>query len=166
MFLSLYYSKYTSKCVPVCVSFSQTSIAFCCVYTSQPSLMSPMSPLFKPFQDCLRHLQVPRKNLNSKQMIGEGAFGEVCALVININFICVHVSVQLLYIICTVVNPRPRRGQRVIVVRLCVCLSVISESPHLAAMALRLQHGQSSHNTLLVLIVPDFYVKASLSNKS
>ncbi len=38
-------------------------------------------------------------------------------------------------------NPRPRRGQRVRVVRLSVWLSVISESPHLAAMALRLQHG-------------------------
>ncbi len=42
-------------------------------------------------------------------------------------------------------NPRSRRGQRVTVVRLSVCLSVclsvISESPHLAAMALHLQHG-------------------------
>ena len=44
---------------------------------SQPSLLSPMSPLFKPIQDCLSHLQVSRKNLNHKQLIGEGAFGEV-----------------------------------------------------------------------------------------
>ncbi len=50
-----------------------------------------------------------------------------------------------------------------------VCLSVpfiISEPAHLDAIALRLQHGQPPDNKLLVLIVPDFDVKASLSNKS
>ncbi len=46
---------------------------------------------------------------------------------------------------CPLFNPRSCRDQRVIVVRLSVCLFVclfvMSESPHLAAMALRLQHG-------------------------
>ncbi len=46
---------------------------------------------------------------------------------------------------------------------LSVCLSVISEFPHLAAMALRLQPQQ---NKLLVLKVADVNLKASLSNKS
>ncbi len=43
------------------------------------------------------------------------------------------------------VNPRSRRAQRVTVVRLSVCLFVClfvtSESPHLDATALHLQHG-------------------------
>ncbi len=52
---------------------------------------------------------------------------------------------------------RPRVQQSV---SLFVCSF---ESAHLAAVALRLQHGQPSHNKLKVA---DFDVKASLSNKS
>ncbi len=48
----------------------------------------------------------------------------------------------------------------------CSSLSVTSESAHLAAIALRLQHVYPPHNKLLVLKVADFDVKASLSNKS
>ena len=55
---------------------------------------------------------------------------------------------------------RPRVQQSV---SLFVCSF---QSAHLAATALRLQHGQPSHNKLLVLKVADFDVKASLSNKS
>ena len=48
--------------------------------------------------------------------------------------------------------------------RALVCLFICdSESAHLAAIALRLQHEQPSHNKLKVV---DFDVKASLSNKS
>ncbi len=47
---------------------------------------------------------------------------------------------------------------------LSVCLFVCYFQPaHLAAIALRLQHG---HNKLLLLKVADCDVKASLSNKS
>lgn len=45
----------------------------------QPNMMSPMSPLFRPLQECLKHLQVPRANITYKNMLGEGAFGEVSA---------------------------------------------------------------------------------------
>ncbi len=41
----------------------------------------------------------------------------------------------------SLVNPRLRRGQRVIVVGWFVCLFVICESTYLDATALRLQHG-------------------------
>lgn len=43
----------------------------------QPNMMSPMSPLFRPIQEHLKHLQVPRANITYKNMLGEGAFGEV-----------------------------------------------------------------------------------------
>ncbi len=43
----------------------------------QPNMMSPMSPMFKPIQDCITHLQVPRRNITISNMLGEGAFGEV-----------------------------------------------------------------------------------------
>ena len=39
--------------------------------------VSPVSPLFQPLQACLAHLQFPRKNISYKELIGEGAFGEV-----------------------------------------------------------------------------------------
>lgn len=39
--------------------------------------LSPTSPLFQPLQDTLKHLQVDRKALQYRRMIGEGAFGEV-----------------------------------------------------------------------------------------
>ncbi|CAI8051304.1 Tyrosine protein-kinase src-1 [Geodia barretti] len=38
---------------------------------------SPNSPLFQPLQDTLQRLQMDRKTINYKRMIGEGAFGEV-----------------------------------------------------------------------------------------
>jgi len=44
-------------------------------------MMSPMSPLFRPIQDHLKHLQVPRSNITYKNMLGEGAFGEVRGVV-------------------------------------------------------------------------------------
>ncbi len=68
-----------------------------------------------------------------------------------------------LFIITRGARGRPRVQQSV---GLFVCLFVMCESTHLHAMALRLQHGQPSHNKLLVLKVADFDVKASLSNKS
>ena len=46
-------------------------------HTHTQSLLSPISPIFKAMQDCLQHFQVSRKNLSHKQMLGEGAFGDV-----------------------------------------------------------------------------------------
>ena len=40
-------------------------------------MISPVSPLFQPLQNFLQHLQVPRKNINTRELLGEGAFGEV-----------------------------------------------------------------------------------------
>ncbi|XP_019855382.1 PREDICTED: tyrosine-protein kinase Abl-like [Amphimedon queenslandica] len=41
------------------------------------NVISPVSPLFQPLQNFLQHLQVPRKNINTRELLGEGAFGEV-----------------------------------------------------------------------------------------
>ena len=64
----------------------------------QPNMMSPMSPLFRPLQDCLQHLQVPRTNITYKNMLGEGAFGEVgvaCDWVWNVTGSCDWIMWQI-----------------------------------------------------------------------
>ncbi len=66
----------------------------------------------------------------------------------------------------TAVITRGARGRPRVQQSVCLFVCPDSESAHLAAIALRLHHGQPSHNKLLVLKVADFDVKASLSNKS
>ncbi|KAL5468995.1 hypothetical protein EMCRGX_G030158 [Ephydatia muelleri] len=39
--------------------------------------VSPINPLFQPIQDHLQQFQIARQNIKYKQMIGEGAFGDV-----------------------------------------------------------------------------------------
>ena len=41
------------------------------------NMISPTSPLFQSLQSCLEHLQIPRKTITYKEMLGEGAFGDV-----------------------------------------------------------------------------------------
>lgn len=41
------------------------------------AVVSPMSPIFQSLQGTLQRLQFPRKSITYKQMIGEGAFGDV-----------------------------------------------------------------------------------------
>ena len=40
-------------------------------------MISPTSPLFQSLQSCLEHLQIPRKTITYRELLGEGAFGDV-----------------------------------------------------------------------------------------
>ena len=47
-------------------------------------MLSPMSPIFAPIQEHLRHLQVDRKNFTHVRELGEGAFGEASAVQLSL----------------------------------------------------------------------------------
>ena len=68
------------------------------VHTRVQSAISPMGSIFKSLQDHLRHLQIVRSNIRYKEMIGEGAFGEVRTY----TCMCVHISANYKSDICQV----------------------------------------------------------------
>ena len=47
------------------------------------NMLSPMSPIFAPIQQHLKHLQVDRKNFTHVRELGEGAFGEASQVISN-----------------------------------------------------------------------------------